>query len=60
MAIPVGSALGYVLGERVAKSGLGPWGAGVLGTGHLRRDTELAPNRLPAFPAAGPAPARPS
>ncbi|MFA5057485.1 MAG: MFS transporter [Opitutaceae bacterium] len=32
MAIPVGSALGYVLGERVAKSGLGPWGAGALGT----------------------------
>lgn len=31
-AIPVGSALGYVLGERVAKSGLGPWGAGVFGT----------------------------
>ena len=33
MAIPVGSALGYVLGERVARSGLGPWGAGVPGTG---------------------------
>ena len=32
MAIPVGSALGYVLGERVAKSGLGHWGAGVFGT----------------------------
>jgi MFS family permease len=31
MAIPVGSALGYVLGETVAKSGLGPWGAGVFG-----------------------------
>jgi MFS transporter, Spinster family, sphingosine-1-phosphate transporter len=31
MAIPVGSALGYVLGERVAKSGLGHWGAGVFG-----------------------------
>ena len=27
MAIPVGSALGYVLGETVAKSGLGAWGA---------------------------------
>ncbi|HUJ42825.1 MAG TPA: MFS transporter [Opitutaceae bacterium] len=31
MAIPVGSALGYVLGELVAKSVLGPWGAGALG-----------------------------
>lgn len=31
MAIPVGSALGYVLGERVAKSGIGGWGARVLG-----------------------------
>ncbi len=31
MAIPVGSALGYVLGETVAKSGLGPWGAVVFG-----------------------------
>jgi MFS family permease len=31
MAIPVGTALGYVLGETVAKSGLGPWGARVLG-----------------------------
>jgi MFS transporter, Spinster family, sphingosine-1-phosphate transporter len=31
MAIPVGSALGYVLGETVAKSGLGPWGAHSLG-----------------------------
>ena len=31
MAIPVGSALGYVLGERVAKSGLGAWGAAALG-----------------------------
>jgi MFS family permease len=31
MAIPVGSALGYVLGERVATSGLGSWGARVLG-----------------------------
>ncbi len=31
MAIPVGSALGYVLGETVAKSGLGPWGARSLG-----------------------------
>ena len=32
MAIPVGTALGYVLGEKVAKSGIGPWGAAVLGT----------------------------
>jgi len=31
MAIPVGSALGYVLGERVANSALGPWGARLLG-----------------------------
>ena len=31
MAIPVGSALGYVLGESVAKSGLGAWGAAVWG-----------------------------
>ena len=31
MAIPVGSALGYVLGERVAGSGLGRWGAGMFG-----------------------------
>jgi MFS family permease len=31
MAIPVGSALGYVLGETVAKSGLGPWSARALG-----------------------------
>jgi MFS family permease len=27
MAIPVGSALGYVIGDVVAKSNLGPWGA---------------------------------
>lgn len=27
MAIPVGSALGYVVGDVVAKSGLGPWSA---------------------------------
>ena len=33
MAIPAGSALGYVLGERVATSGLGHWGAGILGGG---------------------------
>jgi MFS family permease len=32
MAIPVGSALGYVLGERVAKSGIGHWGAGMFGS----------------------------
>ena len=31
MAIPVGSALGYVVGEVVAKSGLGTWGANVFG-----------------------------
>ena len=31
MAIPAGSALGYVLGERIATSGLGHWGAGVFG-----------------------------
>ena len=31
MAIPVGTALGYVLGELVAKSDLGPWGARALG-----------------------------
>jgi MFS transporter, Spinster family, sphingosine-1-phosphate transporter len=32
MAIPVGSALGYVLGGWVANSGLGEWGASTLGT----------------------------
>ena len=31
MAIPAGSALGYVLGERAATSGLGQWGASVFG-----------------------------
>ena len=31
MAIPVGSALGYILGDQVAKSGLGAWGGGLLG-----------------------------
>ena len=31
MATPVGSALGYVLGESVANSHLGHWGAGVFG-----------------------------
>ena len=31
MAIPVGSALGYVVGEVVAKSGLGAWGANAFG-----------------------------
>lgn len=31
LAIPVGSALGYVLGGWVAGTGLGPWGAAVLG-----------------------------
>lgn len=35
LAIPVGSALGYVLGEQVAKSNLGPWAAAWLG-----RETE--------------------
>ncbi|MCX8157949.1 MAG: MFS transporter [Verrucomicrobiae bacterium] len=35
LAIPVGSALGYVLGEQVAKSGLGAWAATWLG-----RETE--------------------
>ena len=30
-AIPVGSALGYVIGEQVAKSGIGPWSASVFG-----------------------------
>ena len=33
MAIPVGSALGYILGEKVAQSGLGAWGHGLLGFG---------------------------
>jgi dipeptide/tripeptide permease len=36
--------------------------AGVLwlcGARHLQRDTERAPNRLPSFPAAGPAASRP-
>jgi MFS family permease len=32
MAIPVGSALGYVLGGWVAKSNIGAWGASALGT----------------------------
>jgi MFS family permease len=32
VAIPVGSALGYVLGGWVANSGIGEWGAAVLGT----------------------------
>jgi len=31
MAIPVGSALGYVLGDAVARSGIGAWGHGVFG-----------------------------
>src|SRR5262249_8344623 len=31
MAIPVGSALGYVLGGWIANSGLGEWGASALG-----------------------------
>jgi MFS transporter, Spinster family, sphingosine-1-phosphate transporter len=31
MAIPVGSALGYVVGDAVARSGIGEWGHGFLG-----------------------------
>jgi len=31
VAIPVGSALGYVIGEQVAKSSIDQWGAAVLG-----------------------------
>ncbi|MCX6876895.1 MAG: MFS transporter [Verrucomicrobia bacterium] len=31
MAIPVGSALGYMLGDAVARSGIGAWGHRVLG-----------------------------
>ncbi len=31
MAIPVGSALGYILGEFVAKSSIGPWGHSAFG-----------------------------
>ena len=31
MAVPVASALGYVIGGLVAKSGLGPWGESLLG-----------------------------
>lgn len=31
LAIPVGSALGYVIGEQVAKSSIDQWGASVLG-----------------------------
>lgn len=31
IAIPVGSALGYVIGDQVAKSGLGAWAGGLLG-----------------------------
>jgi MFS family permease len=33
-AIPVGSALGYVLGGWVANSGIGDWGAGLIGVRH--------------------------
>ena len=43
MAIPVGSALGYVLGGWVASSGLGEWGASALGT----RPGKLAMGLLP-------------
>jgi MFS family permease len=31
MAIPVGSALGYVVGDAIARSGIGGWGESVLG-----------------------------
>ena len=31
MAIPVGSALGYVIGDNLARSGIGAWGERVLG-----------------------------
>ena len=34
MAIPVGSALGYVLGGWVAGSGIGDWGASLIGARH--------------------------
>ncbi|MEK7676344.1 MAG: MFS transporter [Verrucomicrobiota bacterium] len=34
MAIPVGSALGYVLGGWIAQSSIGEWGAGLIGTKH--------------------------
>jgi MFS family permease len=34
MAIPVGSALGYVLGGWVAKSNVGEWGASLIGVHH--------------------------
>lgn len=33
LAIPVGSALGYVFGEQIARSGLGPWAAHLFGGG---------------------------
>jgi len=33
-AIPVGSALGYVVGGWVANSGIGDWGAGLIGARH--------------------------
>jgi MFS family permease len=32
LALPVGTALGFMLGEMVAKSGIGAWGASALGT----------------------------
>ena len=31
MAIPVGSALGYVVGDAIARSGIGAWGQGLFG-----------------------------
>jgi MFS family permease len=31
VALPVGTALGFMLGELVAKSAIGPWGAGAFG-----------------------------
>lgn len=33
MAIPVGSALGYVIGDAVARSGIGTWSHGIFGIG---------------------------
>ena len=34
VAIPVGSALGYVLGGWIAGTNIGSWGGGILGTGY--------------------------
>ena len=49
MAIPVGSALGYVLGERVATSGIGHWGAGVLRRQCGKLALGLLPRRGPGI-----------